>query len=357
MKLKLLSLQACRGVAAVLVVLYHAGGTIFNNPKFWNVAVFGNFFKFGHSGVYFFFVLSGFIILNAHRQDIGLPERAQNYFIRRIIRVYPTYWVVLLPISAIYLWKPSISSPELTAHSIVFNSPLLIGVNNLASLAVAWTLFHEVLFYILFGVLILNKRIGLILIAAWLGVCVILPFVYPALPSYHWRFVNVLFGFGMFVCFMLEKRRLPFAGPLAIGAGAAFFLACVGEYMGRINGDNPEILAYGLSSALLIAALVSLERQRPLTIPAPLLLVGEASYSIYLTHYPALSIVARIWIKVFGAERFPHEITYIGLVLTCVLIGCVFHILVEKPLITFLQNWQRGRAGAQRSPAVASPSA
>ncbi len=53
-------------------------------------------FAFGHAGVDFFFVLSGFIILHVHAGDIGRPVRLGHYLQRRFTRVYPFYWVVFL---------------------------------------------------------------------------------------------------------------------------------------------------------------------------------------------------------------------------------------------------------------------
>ncbi|NBQ54213.1 MAG: acyltransferase, partial [Proteobacteria bacterium] len=50
----------------------------------------------GHRyGVDFFFVLSGFIILHAHMDDIGRPARLGRYLWRRAVRVYPIYWICL----------------------------------------------------------------------------------------------------------------------------------------------------------------------------------------------------------------------------------------------------------------------
>ncbi len=53
-------------------------------------------FGFGHAGVDFFFVLSGFIIMHAHTADIGKPERLYRYLWRRATRIYPIYWIVTL---------------------------------------------------------------------------------------------------------------------------------------------------------------------------------------------------------------------------------------------------------------------
>ena len=55
------------------------------------------------SGVDIFFVLSGFIIYFIHAKDIGRPQRIYNFAKKRLSRVYPAYWVVLLGVLPIYL--------------------------------------------------------------------------------------------------------------------------------------------------------------------------------------------------------------------------------------------------------------
>jgi len=60
-------------------------------------------FQFGHAGVDLFFVISGFIILFVHYDDIGRPERLGRYVGRRLSRILPTYWVALVLIVVLSL--------------------------------------------------------------------------------------------------------------------------------------------------------------------------------------------------------------------------------------------------------------
>src|SRR5579872_2146684 len=89
---RLTSIEAGRGIAASLVVLYHAARHIDENYGLpWLRALF----QFGHAGVDFFFVISGFIILFVHYDDLGQPGRLGRYVERRFTRLMPTYWVAL----------------------------------------------------------------------------------------------------------------------------------------------------------------------------------------------------------------------------------------------------------------------
>lgn len=76
-------LQVYRGLAATLVVLYHltwwGGQPIFHQLPYWlpNMPTWkaGGFFLFGHSGVDFFFTLSGFVMVWGYGRDAGRIDR------------------------------------------------------------------------------------------------------------------------------------------------------------------------------------------------------------------------------------------------------------------------------------------
>lgn len=325
------TLQAGRAIASLLVVFYHASTTIFQNPKFWPETVFGGFFGFGYTGVHFFFVLSGFIILAAHQADIGQPSRFGRYIWRRVSRVYPPYWAILIPIIAIYLTLPQISKPELTDRGVIANSFLLIGENSKSSLAVAWTLFHEMLFYLLFGLCILNRRAGFIVMGGWLIACAALGLAgFPV--SYHLGVVNVLFAFGMAAFLLVSKREIPMPALVATFGVLAFLGVGVVEVA---TGWSSELL-YGLCAASAIAGLAAWEKLTPVHVPTVLKLLGDASYSIYLVHYPAMSVIARVWLRMM--PTMPSELVFAGIVLCAISAGVIFHLMIEKPLSARLRN-------------------
>src|SRR3954463_11549623 len=86
------AVDAARGAAAFLVLLYHASHRLLDTTFFsFDHLAFIDVFSFGARGVDLFFVLSGFIIFHAHRSDIGRPERLSLYGVRRLFRIYPVY--------------------------------------------------------------------------------------------------------------------------------------------------------------------------------------------------------------------------------------------------------------------------
>jgi peptidoglycan/LPS O-acetylase OafA/YrhL len=76
-------LDGLRGVAVLLVVIYH----YFD---------FTNYFFFGWLGVDLFFVLSGFLITDILITTVGQPGFLRNFFTRRVLRIFPLYYLTLL---------------------------------------------------------------------------------------------------------------------------------------------------------------------------------------------------------------------------------------------------------------------
>src|SRR6185503_7562101 len=94
---KLNSLQAGRGMAALMVVLYHA----YIKYGFGGSGFTGHIFSLGFAGVDFFFVLSGFIIAYTSYPFIGNKEKTIFFIRKRFLRVYPIYWVYLVVVVSV----------------------------------------------------------------------------------------------------------------------------------------------------------------------------------------------------------------------------------------------------------------
>jgi peptidoglycan/LPS O-acetylase OafA/YrhL len=93
-----------------------------------------------------------------------------------------------------------------------------------------------------------------------------------------------------------------------------------------------RLVFFTLGSAVIILGVVEAERTGLIRAPRWLTYFGNASYAIYLVHFPALSIIAKI-VKALQLDQlvpemplfFMHAIVSIG-------VGCLFHELVEHPL-------------------------
>ncbi|MDQ1081528.1 acyltransferase [Pseudoroseomonas cervicalis] len=322
-------LDAGRGIAALLVMLFHISDTAFQNM--FGQRPVGAAFAFGYAGLDFFFVLSGFIIMHGHAGDLGRPGRVLPYLRKRISRVYPAYWVVTLLYAGLAAAGPGLPPGQFAASLLLLpGQPLLLGV--------AWTLVHEMLFYLLFALAILAPRAGLALGLAWVALSLLLPRGIGALADVLFELRHVEFLIGVLAAWAV--RHAPPRRPLALAAagGGLFALTAGLDVLQAATGGSalpPQgfILAYGLASGALIAGLAAREAAAPLRLPRPLLMLGEASYSLYLTHLLAYSLLARLALALHLPALLPGWALLALLAAGITAAGLLFHRLVERPLL------------------------
>ncbi len=244
--MKLLGVEAGRGIAALLVVLLHASH-ILAIPNYSSHLAFDGLFEFGHAGVDFFFVLSGFIIYYIHQADIGHPSALTGYGAKRCVRIYPVYWVVTALFGAILFFSPTKDRSEQQLATIV-TSLFLLPAMQAPILSVAWSLKHEILFYLLFATLFLSHRLGWAVMGVWglltawniaVSWATGTPYFDGIAGDLLFRIFNIEFFFGIAVAHLALRSRARYGRTLLV-AGAALFLATgllesFGPYFGR-NG-------------------------------------------------------------------------------------------------------------------------
>jgi exopolysaccharide production protein ExoZ len=341
-KPRLNGVEAGRGVAALVVVFYHSalhvegdvGGSVL-----WGLP------HFGHAGVDFFFVLSGFIITFVHHQDIGTPGRLPHYIQRRFTRVLPFYWVVLAYYLAdVWLLHPARSPGAWELVSNVFLLPQTAD----QIVGGAWTLVYELMFYGIFAVMVCSRRFGMAVLALWALLIAAGLIVQPVRESSAaLRVASSPYCFefflGMGASYVLLRRRVPWSGVLLLAGLIGFLVAGVAETRGLLYGfGSLARVAYGVCSVVIIAALVERERSGLLTIPRPLAVLGRASYSVYLVHLVGLGVAFHI------IARLTHPTVgwllpiWFLLCVVGVAAGVLASIWVEQPLIKASRRWVNG---------------
>jgi peptidoglycan/LPS O-acetylase OafA/YrhL len=336
------SLQGGRAIAALLVVLYHSAGSIFASDKYWGEDPSNHFFDFGHAGVEFFFVLSGFIIFYVHRSDLNHPDLFVPYLRKRLLRIHPIYWLILTTIIGVYFLVPSLGNGFERDFLVMLSSFLLVHLDTGHSvLLVSWTLYHEVLFYFLFSLAILNLRFGLAILFIWLLASILLLPVEPPLNEkefirsamdFYLSPLHLLFAMGIGACWLFCSKKI--TAPLFFGLfGVLMFLVTGMEenYAHWLPG-NLSNLAYGSASTLALLGFLELERQGRLSVPPILKLIGDASYVIYLTHFTLLSLLAKLSIGL-GAKNIPILVVFLVLPTLAVAIGVCIHWFIERPML------------------------
>jgi exopolysaccharide production protein ExoZ len=115
----LMFIQCLRGIAALLVVLFHLGE---RSTELLGRDFAFDIFRMGRSGVGFFFVLSGFIIFFVHKRDLGEPSRIRQCAYKRFVRIYPFYLIVTCFALTVYLGgygDPSKRTPAIILRSLL----------------------------------------------------------------------------------------------------------------------------------------------------------------------------------------------------------------------------------------------
>jgi peptidoglycan/LPS O-acetylase OafA/YrhL len=338
------TVQIYRAVAVLLVVLFHGSAFILSR---YMVAPLGNIFQTGFSGVFLFFVISGFIILTAHYCDVGRPCRLWYYLSRRLIRIYPFFWVVLMVWGGWRVFTDGITVADLASNALVFKgAPLIIPVS--------WTLRYEIIFYGLFGAAIISKRLGVMVFAGWSG----LQWV-SGPTALKWLIdpMNVLFLMGLVVAVLYIRLKSlgvnlrDGLGWVLLALGAMGFISTMAVYS-RMDVDInawPEhpvaILGFGGSSALLLLASVSGAINRMMGQWRLMALIGNASYSIYLTHAPfgklawnLLRPIKPLWQGV--PEAWVANLLLAWVAIISVWAGILVHLKIEQPMLAYLRrNW------------------
>ncbi len=335
---RLSGIEACRGIAAVTVVFYHASRFL---DKGVGAPTLRDLFQFGHAGVDFFFVLSGFIILFVHFDDIGNPARLTHYVGRRFTRLMPTYWVAL-----------AVSIVEVLAGghrgnltlSDVLGSLSLLSPDSRLIVGVAWTLKFELAFYTIFAVLIINRIAGFMVFAAWVSLTVV-SLVTPiatTIPSILHAAFNLEFFFGMAAAAVLKNYSV--SRPLLLMAvGIILFgTAALLENNHILDGyGNIARLAYGIPAALVVTGVAEANRRSQLAIPYIFGKLGAASYSIYLFQLLFIDVSWQILLAMGFDQRLPVTIQFCAVVLVAVTGAMLVSAWVEYPLMRFVRTRRR----------------
>lgn len=318
------SIQYLRGIAAVGVVVFH----VYENPP----VPLGTNFWIGAHGVDIFFVISGFIMYAAAR-----TERFVQFVSRRLIRIFPLYWLATLIAMALYWYFDRVrASGTETALSLLLAPhyseahptqiwPILVP---------GWTLSYELLFYVLFAAGIAARRVvlvpGLAIAALVLIGALFRPHVAPLAVATDPRLLEFLSG--LMIAFALH-RRPSLVPAIAAGSWAATIVGFVASW------DRTMIFA---GATAIVSGAILLETRYMTKPNGALRLLGDASYSIYLFHIPFLLVIERLFATT--ETGLPPVVAHC-VVLVCagvaVMAGIAAHRMVERPLLRTLNTWNR----------------
>lgn len=309
----------------------------------------------GYAGVEFFFALSGFIMVYIHQKDIGASYNVSKFALKRIVRIYPLYWIVLTAFVLAALIIPSIGPDHKPSILEFAHNYSLFPVRAEMMLEVAWTLQYEMMFYIAFGLLIFSMRAGLIAMAIWFSACVITLFLPLEKSPFAMLFSpnNLIFLCGMLSA-LFYKRLHALDSYLVIASGLVIFLAIGVSDLHKTFPLNEgwRTLGFGIGASLTIMGLVAGESLGKIKSPTWLNMIGDSSYALYLVHLPVLMVFS-ILVSKLGLNTLIGPLPMLILfTIGSVIAGLVTHYIIEKPLIKLTQRFFFNTPASDQVPIV-----
>lgn len=365
---KLKGMEGWRGIACLLVVVFHVWQTMdgpSNNgvgPYADNPAVF-NFYYNVDIVVDLFFVLSGLLLFlpfaaAALDDNVSIPS-ARNFFFRRMLRLLPVYWIVVL-----FAWFPrnygfgTAQWVDLLEH--LFLVQAFDSERIFYTIGPAWTLSVELVFYISLALFapsfvrwvrenpyregrmerLIVPLLGVITLSVLYKFNVEMVWAVPV-TDWAWRFGPAAkaddFALGMILAvavIRLKDRALPsYLSPLLIGLGATliyFFLYRFGQV------PSEEFLAVrhtmmALGWTLILAGVTLVKTNIPARIVdnGPAVALSVVAYSVYLVHEPLLlALVNTGFWSADASLLIPNTIAVMALTL---FVAWLVHRLIEEP--------------------------
>jgi peptidoglycan/LPS O-acetylase OafA/YrhL len=347
------AIQGLRAIAALLVVITHSVLTLAAKEPTTDPSLQHLAWALGETGVQIFFLISGFIMTITMYAAFGASGASGDFVLRRLMRIVPIYWLA----TAVYVLKLTLTGVPPTLGDLVRSFAFIPYRNEAGMLqpvyGLGWTLNYEMFFYALFALALLHRR--------WVGICGLLAVLIllviggsagmtrgcrswscNILDFYQGRII-LYFGGGVLLALartrLSQQRLLQRIDVEHAIAFSVVLVGCYGLYASGIfaGGAGPSYTAQALTCVSAAAACaLSGESSRSTSVRNLMRELGDASYSIYLTHSFLIGPTARLWGMKFGAGGLvPFTIM---MLIGSSLLGILTYRCVERPILRTLKQ-------------------
>jgi peptidoglycan/LPS O-acetylase OafA/YrhL len=358
-KPRLAALTGLRAFAALNIVFFH-----YSNPKWFGP--FAPIVDNGYTSVSFFLLMSGFILTYNYSDRAQAGQlKARDFWMARFSRLYPVYLFALL-LSAWTLADEWHARPHAQfAWGVVLTPLLLQGWSPMLSTfwnTPAWTMCTEAFFYLIFPLVVLWKRpkqiwtlVGVMLALWCLGM--VLPGLYmwlhPDGDLHPGRYTD---GFWIRALKFTPPPHVPsflfgialadLDGMIPRESRRRFVLGALGMaglYLILYYGDKMPypMMHDGLLMPLYALAILGLAGHNIIARIfgfAPFVVVGQASYCLYILHFNSWELIHRFQVpQRLGLVRFEPWVSYLILIL----FAWAVMKLVEKPAQRYIRQYIR----------------
>lgn len=334
---KLVGLQYLRGLAAVAVLLFHAA-----QRTGWR-------FHAGEAGVDLFFLLSGFLMVAITSSE----SRPSSFLADRIRRIVPVYWiatsVMLVGALAGAFPKLRLEAGHIVASYLFVPWCSPVTGDAWPLLIPGWTLNYEMMFYLLFASLLpLGRPLRQVSILTLLfGLLVLVGIATDPGSAIGRTYTDPILLEFVGGCWLGLLWKRPGEWPRWLGWWTAMVaIAAIGA-MAVLAPQVDRALGFGMPAALLLASVLALERRGRVGEWRLPLLLGDASYSIYIWHTLAISVMVKLCGRI-GLGSIP---TMTIATLGGIAVGLMGYWLIERPIL----RWFRERRYVRGVPVPAGP--
>jgi len=343
------SVQWLRGIAAMMVVVHHL-----NFHADWlreRVGVAPSWLSHvpWSFGIHIFFVISGFIMILTTR-DFGAPGAWRSFLVRRIIRIVPLYWLLTMVMVVGVLMAPHSLDLPADRWPYIISSYLFIPVLRAADdlrpiLGQGWTLDYEMFFYVAFAFAILwPRRIGVaILTIGFLALTILGRNLDMSSPKlFTWTD-------GLILEFILGVHLgLIYQSGFRVSRPGAICLVLAGVALGYPEFNWPAVFSAGCPAMLIVGGLVLCPQLKDSAATLGLTILGDASYSLYLSHTLVLRPFRDLWVRLVDGAWSPVAFFVCGIAVATV-VGCAIHYTIERPMLRVMSRRLRAGQGMQAS--------
>lgn len=321
-----IGIQYLRALAALSVAMFHI-----------QEAVWGTAWRGLGAGVDVFFVISGFIIWKT-----TTGRSPWEWWKARFWRIVPLYWIYTTVAVLVAVHANQWVSVDHIVRSYLFIPTIDYRGLMMPVLGVGWTLNYEMLFYTAMAIVMLlttTSARAVAIIAFLLGLVALRPLASEDSPVFFRTTSPVLLEFvaGIVIAVALPRLRNPSAiGIASIAAAIAFALLVSPDFTQRT-------ISFGIPASMLVAGIVCLEPHVPRI--GWLKLLGDASYSLYLSHL--LTLIPVLWFASrTGVEGLP---LFCLIFMVAISAGVLLYWFLERPLLA----WSRSNRKREGGPGVA----
>jgi peptidoglycan/LPS O-acetylase OafA/YrhL len=341
------SIQALRGIAAMLVVLVH----LYVVEVKYYTTHFLRPFRFGWIGVDIFFVISGIVISMVTENKFQSVQNAVMFLYRRFARIWPIYWFYYGLCLVVYLRRPDLFNASEGHHADLIRSFFLIPSQYRNIVGQAGSLTYELYFYTVFFALMLitSSRNVIYWLAGWAAAVIGIYFICPV-SSNHIIIMTVanplVFEFlaGYLAYYLYRRYVFPrWVGPTLMALSIVWMVVLI-TWTTLAGGANMELsigdfwrrpLGCGFFAFLLVFGAMLGERSGWLRVGIHLKALGDWSYSIYLCHLIIMEVIGRGLSNWLGHSWIGIPATVALSIPAVIFVGYLSYTYLEHPLILY----------------------